>query len=189
LLLALPTAVALIVAADSILVLFVTGAAAAWPILIVLTFARGIEAAVSPAGAIQQVISHRGMPVLNSTIGLVVATLVLLYAFPMYEAVGVAMGVAMGQIVIALLSVWQLSRMEKLKAFDSSSFKIIVTALLACTVILFTGSVTINTPPLIKGSTLLITYLLAIWLSVRIALPANDRAALGKFGRRLRLAP
>jgi O-antigen/teichoic acid export membrane protein len=189
LLLALPTTVALIMATDSILTLFVTGAAAAWPIVVVLTFARGLEAALGPAGAVQQVISHRGLPVLNSTIGLIAATAVLFIAFPLYQATGVALAVATGQILIATLSVWQLSIREKLQAFDGSFVRIITVALSACVVIGFVGRLTIATHPLFQGITILLIYLMALWLSVRLALPDNDRLALGKLGRRLRLAP
>ncbi len=128
LLLALPTSVAIIIAADSLLALFVTGAAAAGPILVVLTVARGIEAGIGPASAIQQVISHRGLPVLNSTIGLITATLVLLVTFPEYETLAVAFGVATGQLTTAILSVWQLSKREKLHALDGSVLRILGSA-------------------------------------------------------------
>jgi O-antigen/teichoic acid export membrane protein len=188
-LLALPTTVALIMAADSILVLFVTGAAAAWPIMVILTIARGLEASVGPASAIQQVISHRGLPVLNSTIGLIAATVVVFIAFPLYEAIGVALAVATGQLVTFSLAVWQLSRGEKLYAFDRSFVRIIITALTACVVIAFTGHITAPGPAIIQGPAILFVYLFAMWLSVRLALPEYDRLALGKLGRRLRLAP
>jgi O-antigen/teichoic acid export membrane protein len=187
LLLALPTTVALIIAADSILALFVTGAAAAWPIMAILTLARGLEATMGPAKAIQQVISHRGFPVLNSCIGLIVATLVVLVAFPTYEAVGVALGVASGQLVIATLSVWQLSRREKLNAFEGRYMRIILAAIASCLLIFLAGRFTQSTLPLIKGITILFTYLSVLWLSARYALPKEDRLALGKLGRRLKL--
>ena len=189
LLLALPTALALIMAADSILVLFVTGAAAAWPIVVILTTARGVEAALGPASALQQVISHRGLPVLKSAIGLIVAIIVLFFAFPQYQTIGVAFAVATGQLVIAFLSVWQLSRMEKLQPFDGSFIRLLCGASLACLVILIAGVFTSSAPAYVNGIVILSVYLAAIWMSVRFALPKNDRVALGKLGRRLRLSP
>jgi O-antigen/teichoic acid export membrane protein len=186
-LLALPTTAALIIAADSILALFVTGAAAAWPILVILTLARGLQAALGPAAAILQVISHRGLPVLNSILGLISASVVVLILFPLYEAKGVALGVAAGQLVIASLSVWQLYRGNRMHAFDRSFVRIIISALSACFMIVLTGHLTAATSPLIQGIMILFIYLSAMWLSVRLALPEHDRHALGKLGRRLRL--
>ena len=189
LLLALPTTAALITATDSILTLFVAGAAAAWPLVIILTLARGLEAVVGPATAIQQVISHRGLPVLNSSIGLLAAAGVLFVTFPMYETIGVALGVATGQLVTAMLSVLQLSGGEKLKPFDGSFMRIFTIATLACIVIIVTGMLTSTALPLLRGIVIFLVYLAVMWLSVRLTLPAHDRLALGKLGRRLRLAP
>lgn len=189
LLLAIPTAVAIIVAADSILALFVTGAVAAWPILVILTAARGLEAAFGPAAALQQVISHRGLPVLNSSIGFFVAIFVLLFTFPQYHTIGVAFAVATGQLVIALLSVWQLSRTEKLHPFDGSFIRIFGGAFLASFIIFIAGVYTSSAPAYINGSVLFLIYLVTIWSSIRLALPEKDRVALGKLGRRLRLVP
>ena len=187
LLLALPATAALIVAADSILTVFVTGAAFAWPLVVILTLARGLEAAVGPATAMQQVISHRGLPVLNSGIGLLTAAAVLFIAFPVYEAVGVALGVATGQLTIAALSVLQLSGREKLKPFDGSFIRIATTVTLACAVIIVTGIMTSTTFPFLRGVVIFLIYLAATWLSLRLALPDHDRRALGKLGRHLRL--
>jgi O-antigen/teichoic acid export membrane protein len=187
LLIALPTAAGLIMATDSILVLFVTGAAAAWPIVAILTAARGIEAAMGPAAAIQQVISHRGLPVLNSAIGLVVSMLVLFFTFPQYDTPGVAIAVACGQLVVAFLSVWQLAWMEKLKAFDGSFIRVITGALASCLAIVVFGLMISATPAYINGPLILIFYLGVLWISIRFALPQKDRVALGKFGRRFKL--
>ncbi len=189
LLLALPTAVMLIVAADSILTVFVTGSAAAWPIVVILSAARGIEASVGPASFIQQVISHRGLPVLNTVIGLIAALAVLFIAFPLYETSGVALAVATGQITMAMLSVWQLSRLDKLQAFDGSFVRIFSTALVTCSAIVIAGIATSGTPAYVQGIVVLLIYLSVIWLSLRLALPEKDRLALGKLGRRLRLLP
>jgi O-antigen/teichoic acid export membrane protein len=186
LLLALPTAIALIIAADSLLALFVTGAAAAWPILVVLTLAKGIEAGIGPASAIQQVISHRGIPVFNSTIGLITASIVLFVSFPVYQTLGVAFAVATGQLTTATLSVWQLSRGEKLHALDGSVVRILGSASIACIAIFLTEFIISGAPVYFQGIVVLIVYLSVMWLSMRFALPRRDRLALGKLGRRLR---
>ncbi|MFT5131561.1 MAG: O-antigen/teichoic acid export membrane protein [Gammaproteobacteria bacterium] len=187
LLLAMPTAVAIIIAADSLLALFVTGAAAAWPILVILTAAKGIEAGIGPASAIQQVISHRGLPLINSAIGFIVATIVLFVAFPQYETLGVAFAVAAGQLTKAALSVLQLSRREKLHALDGSILRILGSVSIACLAIFIAEIVTSGTHIYFQGAVIFIVYLSVIWLSIRFALPRRDRIALGKFGRRLKL--
>ena len=188
-LLALPTALTLIVAADSILTLFATGAAAAWPILIILTAARGIEAGFGPATAVQQVLSHRGLPVLNSVLGFSVTLAILFFTFPLYQAVGVALSVAAGQVIIAILAVLQLSRVENLHIFDGNFSRILVASLAACTIIFAVMTSLSFTPNYVQNIMSLLVYLLVVWLSLRFALVKNDRIALGKFGRRLRLVP
>ncbi|NKB36533.1 MAG: oligosaccharide flippase family protein [Gammaproteobacteria bacterium] len=188
LLLALPTAMALIMAADTMLALFVTGAAAAWPVVVILTTARGFEAAFGPASALQQVISHRGLPILNSAIGFLVAMIVLLITFSDYQTVGMAFAVASGQLVIAFMSVWQLAKTEGLKPFDGSFKRLVIGASLACLLIFLTGLTMNSAPALVKALAITLSYLLALWLSVRFALPVKDRDALGKLGRRLKLS-
>uniref|UniRef100_UPI00266F424C lipopolysaccharide biosynthesis protein n=1 Tax=Sphingomonas bacterium TaxID=1895847 RepID=UPI00266F424C len=68
LLLALPTCAALIAAGPALLGLFARGAEAGLPILAILTAARGVEAVIGPASAIQQVIGRRSLPLLNSAL-------------------------------------------------------------------------------------------------------------------------
>jgi len=188
LLLALPTAFALIMAAEPILALFVTGATAAWPVVVILTAARGIEAALGPGPALQQVISHRGIPLLNSTIGFMIAALVLLAAFEPLQIIGVALAVACGQLAIVTLSTWQLSWIEKLSPFDGSVYRILGGAAIACLLILVAGTATSSLPVYINGVAVVIIYVCVLWLSMRFALPGGDRAALGKTGRRLKLS-
>ena len=185
--LAIPTAVALVMAAKSILALFVTGTIAALPLVVVLTCARGLEAAFGPASALQQVISHRGLPFINSCIGLLVALVVLLVAFPRYQTLGVALAVASGQLSITFMSVWQVARLDKLIPFDGSFYRILAGTSIASVLIALSGWLTHSLPAYINGTLVLLVYLGAIWASARYALPKKDRAALGKFGRRARL--
>jgi len=187
LLLAVPTTMLLILSADALLGLFVTGAAAAWPIVVILTCARGFEATVGPATAIQQVFSHRGLPVLNSVIGLALATLVTLIVFPDYGATGLALGVASGQICMAILSVWQLSSMDKLYFQDERLLRILATVATSSLLMLFVARLLATAPLLVQAIAILFVYLLSLWSGLRFALPVHDRIALGKLGRRLRL--
>ncbi len=187
LLLALPTTAALIVSVDSMLSLFVTGVAAAWPIVVILTVARGFEAAVGPATAIQQVISHRGMPLLNTIIGLIIATVVTLATYAFFNTLSIAIGVAIAQIVMAIMAVWQLSRMEKIHVLDNSFVRALITALAVSLILLLVGKLLTSLPATLQGVVILPVYLLSLWTGLRYALPEHDRLALGKLGKRLRL--
>ncbi len=184
-LLALPTTAALILAADSLLAIFVTGASAAWPILVVLALARGIEASVGPATTIQQVISHRGLPVMNSCFGLLFSVGVSAVAYPYAGAVGVAIGVACGQVLMAVLAVWQLSHMDHLLFYDRGMRKVIVVAVISCLAMTGVANLIDTTPLWMRGPVLLAMYLASLWSCIRLALPAQDRQALGTPGRRL----
>ncbi len=187
LLLALPTVMLLILSVDTLLGLFVTGAVSAWPMVVILTCARGFEAMLGPATAIQQVFSNRLIPMLNTVIGLVVASIVILMAFPEYGATGLALGVASGQVIMAMLSVWQLSRMDNLYYFDAKFIQIVGAALTSCLVMFVTARLTASAPALLQGIILMTVYLMVLWSGLRFALPAQDRQALGKLGRGLRL--
>ncbi len=185
LLFAVPTAAAVIVAADSLLALFVTGSAAAWPIVVILTVSRALQASLGPATAIQHVISHRGLPVLNSVIGLVSALVVLYFVFPEYESSGLALAVAIGQAVMISLPAAQLVMREKLVPFDGSFSRMLIGALASCVIIYFAGALTASFSPFIKGPVVGIAYAATLWLALRFALPKKDRLALGKVGRKL----
>ena len=187
LLLAVPTAAAIIVAADAILALFVTGAAAALPIVVILTFSRGFQASLGPATSIQQVISHRGLPVLNSIVGLVAAAVVLYFVFPGHGASGLALAVAIGQGTVVAMPTLQLALREKLLPFDGSFGRILIGGISSSSIIYVAGLLTSPFSAAIKGPVVLIVYLAVLWSSIRYALPKRDRLALGKVGRKLKL--
>jgi O-antigen/teichoic acid export membrane protein len=184
-LLAVPTTMALILAADSLLVVFVTGASAAWSILVVLAFARGIEASVGPATTIQQVVSHRGLPVMNSCLGLFFSVAISAVAYPQAGAVGVAFGVACGQVLMAILSVWQLSHIDHLAFYDREMGRVIAIAVTCC--LAMTGvDFLVDTLPLwMRGIVLLLMYFASLWSCISLALTIQDRRALGIPDRRL----
>ena len=187
-LLALPTATMLIATSDSLLLLFVTGAGEAWSIVVILTTARGIEAALGPATALQQVISHRGLPLLNSMTGCIAAAVILFLVFPLYPTTGVALAVATGQLLIAALSVWQLAHREKLKPFDGRFYSVMGGSFMSCGLIVLTALITAVWPVYLRVPAVLCTFFVALWVSLRFTLPAADRSALGKAGRWLRLS-
>lgn len=186
-LLALPTCAALIAAGPAILGLFARGAEAGWPILAILTAARGIEAAIGPASAIQQVIGQRRLPVYNSLAAFVVAGIVLIMARPLWPGAAVALGVGAGQVIGAALSVGQLQAREGLRGFAPPFARTFVVALGECALITLIGLVALGVSLKVQGVAVVAAWALLVWLGGRYGLTASDKAALGKAARTLRL--
>ena len=187
LLLAVPTCAALIAAGPALLGLFAKGAEAALPVLAILTIARGIEATIGPASSIQQVLGHRLLPTLNSLAAVVAAGLVLALTARTLPFTAIALAVGVGQVVVAALSIDQLARGQGLRAFGPPFGRTLVLALVACAAIAATGWLARPLPIGVQGVAVLLVWLAAMWLTARVALTVEDKAALGKAARMLRL--
>jgi O-antigen/teichoic acid export membrane protein len=185
LMISLPTCAALIAAGPAILGMFTSQAQVGLPIL---TCSRGIEAAIGPAASIQQVIGKRRLPVYNSLAAFAVSALVLVVAEPIWPGVAIALAVATGQVVVAALSIQQLSAQEGLRAFASPYGRTFLFALLLCAGIAGIGLVTGAVSLKLQAACVLVAWAGAIWLGGRFGLTASDKAALGKGGRLLKLA-
>jgi O-antigen/teichoic acid export membrane protein len=188
LMIALPTCAALIAAGPAILGMFTRQAQAGLPILAILTISRGIEASVGPAASIQQVIGKRRLPVYNSLAAFAVSALVLVGTEPLLPGLSIALAVATGQVLVAALSIQQLSAQEGLRAFAPPYGRTLVAALLLCGAIAVVGLLTGSVSLRLQAACVLVAWGSAIWLGGRFGLPASDKAALGKGGRLLRIA-
>jgi O-antigen/teichoic acid export membrane protein len=188
LLLAMPTCAALIAAGPAILGLFARGAEAGLPILIILVISRGIEAAVGPASAIQQVIGRRVLPLQNSLVAVAASAIVLLAAAPLLPGIAVALAVATGQALVATRSVGQLRREEGLFAFLPPFGRTLTVAISVSMAIAATGLAARPLPLAGEGSLVIMVWIAGLWAGMRFGLPESDKLALGKMGRRLRLA-
>ena len=187
LLLAVPTCAALIAAGPALLGLFARGAEAGLPVLAILTLSRGIEATIGPASSIQQVIGKRHLPVLNSAIAFAASALVLAVFARALPFTAIALAVATGQVVVAALSIGQLSRQEGLRAFHPPFGRTFAAAALACLVILATGRAAGLVSRGTQGIAVPMVWLVMVWIALRLTLTAEDKAALGKMAVRLRL--
>lgn len=187
LLLTVPTCAALIAAGPAFLSLFSGGAQAGLPILAILTAARGIEAMVGPASAIQQVIGRRVLPVINAFVAFVAAALVLALLAHVVPGMAVAFAVATGQVVVAGLSIGQLAREEGLRAFGRAFWPPFALAAGLSLAMLGTGLVLWRSPPWISGLAILALWPPMLWIALRFGLSVADKAALGAFGRKFRL--
>lgn len=188
LVLALPTCVALIAGGPALLGAFGRGVEAGLPILAILTSARGIEAAIGPASSIQQVIGRRRLPVLNSVAALAAAAIVLAVAQPILPGTAIALAVATGQVLVAALSIGQLSRQEGLRAFAPPYGRSFAVAALACGGIALAGWAGGEVSRPVRGAAVIAAWAGAVWIAARLGLTPGDKAALGKAGRTLRLA-
>ncbi|NIJ06925.1 O-antigen/teichoic acid export membrane protein [Sphingomonas vulcanisoli] len=186
LLLAVPTCAALIAAGPALLGLFSKGAEAGLPILAILTIARGIEATVGPAPSIQQVIGRRFLPLLNSLIAVMAAAGVLLLFVRVAPGIAIALGVATGQVVVVVLSIGQLAREEGLHAFRWPFPITFGVAIAASALLIAVGFLTRGAPYWVQGVAVLIAWAAALWTTIRLGLPREDKLALGKLGRTLR---
>jgi O-antigen/teichoic acid export membrane protein len=187
LLLAVPTCVALAAAGPAILGAFAHGAQAGWPILIILTTARGIEAAIGPASSIQQVIGRRVLPLINSLIAVAAAGAVLALTAHRWPGIAVALAVGTGQVVVAALSISQLSREEGLSAFAAPFWRTAGVAAGVSLVIVLIALLTTGLPLAARGLLIVLLWPGLLWLALRAGLTESDKRALGTTGRRLKL--
>ena len=187
LLLAVPTCAALIAAGPALLALFARGAQAGLPVLAILTISRGIEATIGPAASIQQVIGKRHLPLLNSAIALAASALVLIVFARTFPFTAIAMAVATGQVVVAALSIGQLSRGEGLRAFRPPFARIFGASAIACLAILAAGWAAGLVSHGVQGIAVLLVWAGVVWSIARLTLTAEDKAALGKAAVTLKL--
>ncbi|MEH3106289.1 MAG: oligosaccharide flippase family protein [Sphingomonas fennica] len=184
---AVPTAAALIAAGPALLATFAHGTEAAWPILAILTAARAGEAALGPATAIQQVIGRRALQTVNAAIGLAAAALAFVALAPLAGVTGIAGAVAVGQIVVAALSVAQLRRYEGLSAFSGGAGRALAAAALATGLFAIGWALVDPLPLWLEGPALLLCWPPALWIAARLGLDGEDKRVLGKTAVRLRL--
>lgn len=187
LLLAVPTCVALAAAGPAILGLFAHGAEAGLPVLVILVAARGIEAAIGPASAIQQAIGRRILPLQNSLWAVAAAALALLVAARWWPSVAVALAVAAGQVVVAARSIGQLNREEGLAAFAPPFLRTFGVAVGASLLIVALGLLASRLPLAAYGLIVVTSWMAALWIALRYGLSESDKSALGRGRNGLKL--
>jgi len=184
---ALPLTAAIVAGAPIILALFGKEALAAWATLAVLSVSRAIEAIGGQAAQIQQVISRYHQPLIGSLSGLAIAVLSGAVLVPLWGLSGIALAVSLGVVSSALTTIHQVNKHENMHPFDREFGMTLARAL---TVAAFTATATAlatAAPHLVRLALLIAVMLGGVWLSFKFALPAHDKLALGKIGRRLHL--
>ena len=185
--LALPTCAGLVAIAPALLSLFAHGAERGLPVLTILTVSRGIEAVVGPASTIQQVLGRRLLPVINSVVALMASAIVLTLLARPYPGTAIAWAVATGQVTVALLSIGQLRREERLHGITRVTARTLLWALGACALLTGLGLLLARAPHAVLAVVVLAIWPATLWLTARYGLPACDKLALGKISTKLRL--
>lgn len=187
LLLAVPLAGFLILVASDVLSAFAPGAAAALPVLVVLLAARAGEAVIGPATPIIEMVGHRALPLFNSLIGLVLWLAVALWLVPTYGAFGMAIAVSIAVVATAWAAVVELRISDGLTPFGAGFWRAVASGTLIIAALWLAGEAFGQLGMTLRAIGLLFLFWPLLWLGLRFGLDANDKAALGKFGRRLRL--
>ncbi len=184
---AVPMGAVLAVSAPAILATFGPEAAPALWALVILISARIIEAICGAAMPIQQVISKFRSQLVGSFLGLGVAALAVWLIMPAGGLTGITIAVALGLVVAAITPLWQVHAFDGLHPFARPFGRVAARALGISAVGLGLG-LAIDQLPLIAQLPLLLPLLAgSLWCSARFALAREDRVALGKTGRKLRL--
>ncbi|WP_033073974.1 lipopolysaccharide biosynthesis protein [Sphingopyxis sp. MWB1] len=185
---ALPLAAVLAAGSAPLLGLFGPEAHIAQAALIILLFARAGEAVLGISVPVLQSVAALHHQLTASLFGVGAALAVGALAVGHLDPLtGVTLAMACGLIVMAAIPALLLLATEKLMPFDHDFAAV---ALRGGAITLCGGAAALGASHLPDAAALpLITLiaLIAIWSSMRFALPHADRASLGKTGRRLHL--
>lgn len=187
LLLAVPLAGLMILIAPDMLSAFAPGSAAALPVLVVLLVARAGEAVIGPATPIVEMVGHRALPLINSLIGLALWLLLALWLVPAYGALGMALAVSAAVVVTAWAAVVELGISDRLNPFGTGFWRAVLLGLATIGLLWLAGEGLAPLGASARAIGLLLLLCPLLWLGLKWGLDAEGKAALGKFGRRLRL--
>lgn len=186
--LALPLACVMAAGSGPLLSLFGAQANAAITPLIILLFARAMEAVLGISTPVLQVVAAYRHQLTASLIGLACALVTGFIAanhMNMLNAVTLAM--AAGLIVTSAIPLLQLYFIEQLHPFDAR-FPIVLLRSLGISALAAAATYAISFLPDLASVPLTFAAALAtIWISLRFTLPVEDRQSLGKLGRKLRI--
>ncbi len=127
--LAVPLGAVLAAMGPAMLPIFGPGAKAALAALVILIAARAAEAVFGAATPIQQVTSRHLDQQLGSWVGLGTAILIAWIGLPHYGLDAMALAVAVGLVIAAVLPLFQLHIIDKLHPFDAPFGSVLVRSL------------------------------------------------------------
>lgn len=182
--LVIPLAGFLIFSGRDILSVYRPEAMAALPLLAVLVAARAFEAVVGPAAVVVEMTGHRALPLLNSVLAIAAWGLIAALLIPTQGAMGMAVAVAVGTVVGAYAAALELRITHGLRPFDRRLVRGIA---LAVTSVALMAAAEALTSGVVRFGLVMLLWAAGTWAALRFGLPPEDREALGKTGRKLRL--
>lgn len=185
--LVIPIAGFLILAAGEILGLFAPEAMAALPLLVILVLGRAGESLVGPAQPVVEMVGHRGLPLLNSLLGLGAWAVLSWLLVPTMGGTGMAIAVSIGTIVTAWAAAIELGISDGLSAWDGRLLAGVATTLVGLGAMALVGELLDPGGAKVRAAGLLLLLPAVMWLALRTGLDRDDRLALGKAARTLRL--
>ena len=187
LLIAVPLTGLMILLASDMLSAFAPGSAAALPVLVVLLAARAGEAVIGPATPIVEMVGHRALPLVNSLIGLLIWLVLGLLLVPLYGALGMALAVSAAVVVTAWAAVVELKLSDKLTPFGAGFWRAVAIGAASVGLLWMAGEALAPFGARVRALGLFVLFWPLLWAGLKFGLDAPDKAALGKFGQRLRL--
>jgi len=184
---ALPAGLVLAAGAPAVLSLFGKQADPAIPAVMILVGSRIIEALAGAAQPIQQVISSYRAQLIAANLGMVVAVTVGWLLLPEWGLTGMAVAVTAGLCTGAILPMFQLWHEEGLTPFSDHfgrTFAITIAVAIMGAALAWLANLL---PDELAIPVILALMFGSTWLACRFALPHEDRLALGKLGRTLKL--
>ena len=180
-----PLAGLLIFAGRDILSVYRPEAMAALPLLIILVAARAAEAVAGPATPIGEMTGHRALPRVNSLLAAVIWGVLALLLVPREGALGMAIATAAATLAATFAATLELRIADRLSPFDRSLFAGLAIALAGVGAMALAAEAASGPA---RFAAVLLIWAATSWTALRFGLAAADRAALGGFARRLRLA-
>jgi O-antigen/teichoic acid export membrane protein len=185
LLLAVPLTGLMMLVASDMLTGFAPGSEAALSVLLVLLAARAGEAVIGPATPIVEMVGHRALPLINSVIGLIAWLVLALWLVPAYGALGMAIAVSVAVVITAWAAVVELKMSDGLSPFGRGFWRAAIAGTAIIALLWLGGEGLAGFGARTRAISLFIMFWPLLWLGLKWGLGNDDKAALGKFGRRL----
>lgn len=183
----LPLTGVMIAGGDALLLLFSPQAAAALPVLIVLLVGRAGETILGAATPIVEMTGHRMLPLTNSLAGIAIAALVGWLTVPALGATGMALAVSAGVVVSSWSAVVELWWSNGLGPFDSHFVRALACGVAGLAALWLIGVAFGGLHMALRAALQFALFFPLVWLGLKLGLDAEDKAALGKAGRTLRI--
>lgn len=183
----LPLTGVMIASGDALLMLFSPQAAAALPVLVVLLIGRAGETILGAATPIVEMTGHRILPLANSLAGIAGAAAIGWLTVPTMGATGMALAVSAGVIIASWSAVAELWWSAQLGPFDRHFIRALACGGAGLALLWLAAILLADLPVVLRAAMQYALMFPLIWLGLKTGLDADDKVALGRAGRVLRI--